>query len=162
MRRQIVNRFVRHARGASGPYTRKLGRGKFARSVVKRRNGVEGNIWTDNPDTVGANWVDNGNKTYTASGAEGTGIEQSTTPGQLLDDQTYSVSFTVSGYASGNVSFFLGGQSKFVSTTPVSANGSYQQNVNIFSSSSPVTNLIYMDGSSSFTGTVSNIVVVPA
>ena len=157
MRRQITNRFIRHARGASGPYTRKIGRKTFARAAVKRRNG-SGNLWTDNPDDVGFGWTDNGNGTYTASGADGSSVSQNTQVGQLVDDGEYTVAFEVTGHTEGVLTIYLGAATKF-EVYSVSANGSYSTDVSIIQPAAPAANLISLDAATTLSATVGNISV---
>ena len=154
MRRQIRNRGIRFARGATGPYANKLKKGVKARAATLQRGG---NIWTDNPDTVQAGWTDNGDGSYTCNGTDLALILQDTAPGALVDGKTYTVKFTVAA-TSGEVGINLYGGDDAGTSTLRGTNGSFSENVTIDITTASPPNRI-MVRSSNFVGTISAISV---
>ena len=64
-------------------------------------------LWLDAPDSVAVGWVNNGDGSYTCAGTDAVVIIQNTAPGQLQDQFTYRIAFTVSAYVAGTVGVFL-------------------------------------------------------
>ncbi|RLC88479.1 MAG: hypothetical protein DRJ03_02410 [Chloroflexi bacterium] len=112
---------------------------------------VEGdivNLWTDPPDNMDAEWADNLDGSYTADGSQGGAITLWNNASLGVGTEK-SVFVTVSGFAGGSLTVYLGS----TNTLTITSDGTHQL-TGVVSGDG----IGYVQGNATFIGTVSNII----
>jgi len=111
---------------------------------------TNGDFATDSDWTKGTGWtISEGN--LNASNVNAVSTTQS---GYTFVGKTFQVSYTISDYSQGSVQIYLGGSQ---STSLKSANGTHTETISISSGNT----LLYIYGTSNFTGNIDNVSVKP-
>jgi hypothetical protein len=106
--------------------------------------------------TFNTGWSTDGTKAISDTSSGYVNINQTTS---IVINKSYRISFTVSDYSSGNVQFIIGNAGSRPSGVLRSANGTYNEDITVDTSTVDADKFFIRGGASGFTGSISNISV---